>query len=225
MPGQVIIGILAIAFGVVFLLDNLDFWDIGRYIHFWPTVFIVFGLLKIYDTRTPSGLVVGAVLVMVGITMTLKRLGLYYITWHNMWPVVLIGLGILVVAKAWTGRRGLSESGPEVVEDESILNITAILGGFKRRVMSQEFRGGEITAIMGGCDIDLRNSSFQGEAVLNVFAVCGGITVKVPADWTVVLNGTPILGGFDERTVAPPDSSKRLVVKGYAIMGGLEVRN
>jgi hypothetical protein len=33
------------------------------------------------------------------------------------------------------------------------------------------------------------------------------------------------MGGFEEKTVAPPDNSKRLVVRGYAIMGGVEVRN
>jgi hypothetical protein len=71
----------------------------------------------------------------------------------------------------------------------------------------------------------MRGSSIEGEAVLNVFTVCGGITIKCPPDWTVVLHGTPILGGFDEKTATPPDTSKRLIVKGYAILGGLEVRN
>ena len=37
--------------------------------------------------------------------------------------------------------------------------------------------------------------------------------------------GTPILGGFEEKTIAPPDASKRLIIRGYAIMGGLEARN
>jgi hypothetical protein len=86
-------------------------------------------------------------------------------------------------------------------------------------------RGGEVTAILGGCTLDMRGSSIEGEAVLNVFAVCGGISIKCPPDWTVVLHGTPILGGFDEKTAPAPDSAKRLVVKGYVIMGGLEVTN
>ena len=64
-----------------------------------------------------------------------------------------------------------------------------------------------------------------GGGGVNVFAVCGGITMKVPPDWTVILHGTPILGGFEERTARPANQSKRLVVKGYAIMGGVEVRN
>jgi len=74
--------------------------------------------------------------------------------------------------------------------------------------------------------LDMRSASIAaGEAVINVFAFWGGVTIKCPPDWTVVLQGTPIMGGFDEKTVAPPDASKRLVIRGYAIMGGVEVRN
>ncbi|MBW8899923.1 MAG: hypothetical protein JF619_17820, partial [Massilia sp.] len=100
-----------------------------------------------------------------------------------------------------------------------------VLGGFERRVSTPDFRGGEITAVMGGCALDLREASIVKEALLNVFTVWGGINIKVPPDWTVVLNGTPVMGGFAEKTVTPPDGSKRLVITGYAIMGGVEVRN
>ena len=41
----------------------------------------------------------------------------------------------------------------------------------------------------------------------------------------MILNGTPLMGGFSEKTAKPPDDSKRLVIRGYAIMGGVEVRN
>jgi predicted membrane protein len=108
---------------------------------------------------------------------------------------------------------------------DALLNVTAILGGFQRRVTSQDFRGGEVTAMFGGCELDLRDANIASEAVLTTFALCGGITVKVPIDWTVEMEGTPILGGFDEKTAVPKDRSKRLIVRGYAIMGGVEIRN
>ncbi|MDB5745779.1 MAG: hypothetical protein JWP72_627, partial [Massilia sp.] len=76
-----------------------------------------------------------------------------------------------------------------------------------------------------GCTLDMRGASIRGEATINVFAFWGGVTIKCPPDWTIVLQGTPIMGGFDEKTATPPDNSKRLVIRGYAIMGGVEVRN
>jgi len=53
----------------------------------------------------------------------------------------------------------------------------------------------------------------------------GGIEIKVPEDWVVVNFGTAILGGFENKTRPLPGASKRLVVTGTAIMGGVEVKN
>jgi hypothetical protein len=140
-----------------------------------------------------------------------------------------------VVYRAVTGQRtarfGVAGvDGKDSVQESAAgpmqtVDVTAILGGFERRVHTQDFRGGEVTAVMGGCALDMRAASMTGEAVIDVFAFWGGVTLKVPPDWTVVLEGTPIMGGFEEKTVSPPDGSKRLVVRGYAIMGGVEVRN
>jgi predicted membrane protein len=107
------------------------------------------------------------------------------------------------------------------------VNAFAVLGGVQQSNNSQDFRGGESSAIMGGCEIDLRQASIQEEeAVINTFAMWGGIKIKVPPTWNVIVQGVPFLGGFDDKSVKPADrSAKRLVVKGTAIMGGVEVTN
>ncbi len=225
VPSQVILGAFVIGMGVLFLLDNLDIFDYRRIISFWPAVFILFGVVKLLDSVSPHGKVVGTVLIGVGVALTLDRLGYVNVDMQTAWPLLIIALGGAVVYKALTGRREIE--GAMMVEEgsDAIVDVTAILGGFDRRVTTQDFRGGEVTAVMGGCTLDLRGSSIIGEAVLNVFVGMGGISLKVPVDWTVVLHGTPILGGFDEKTSAPPNGNKRLIVKGYAIMGGVEIRN
>jgi hypothetical protein len=137
----------------------------------------------------------------------------------------MIALGGLVLFRSLGPGRVARSGGAADAGPENVVDIVAVLGGFERRVSTQDFRGGEITAVMGGCALDLREASIVKEAVINVFTIWGGITIKVPPDWTVVLNGTPVMGGFAEKTVTPPDGSKRLVITGYAIMGGVEVRN
>jgi len=145
--------------------------------------------------------------------------------WRNIWPLAIIFLGGSVIFKAMRGRKDI-EAAMKVDEGaDSVVDVTAILGGFDRRITTPHFRGGEVTAVMGGCQLDLRGSSIEGEAVVNVFVAMGGVTLKVPPDWTVILHGTPIMGGFDEKTIAAPQNNKRLIIKGYAIMGGVEVRN
>ena len=58
-----------------------------------------------------------------------------------------------------------------------------------------------------------------------MFSVMGGITLRIPPDWAVVLRGTPIMAAFEEKTVSPANTGKRLIISGYAIMSGVEVRN
>jgi hypothetical protein len=107
------------------------------------------------------------------------------------------------------------------------IRAIALLGGVKRKCVSQDFRGGEVTAIIGGCELDLRHASISsGRAVIDTFAFWGGIQIKVPQEWSVELQGTPILGAFDDKTVrAGGDGSKVLVVRGVALMGGVDLKN
>ena len=225
VPGQVILGVFVIGLGVLFLLDNLNIFDFHRAISFWPAVLILMGVVKLLDTQSRNGILMGVVFTGLGVSMVLHQLGWLNLDWSTLLPLMAIGAGAVMVFRSLTGRRTV-ESAMKVDDgSDSVVEATAVLGGFERRVTSQNFRGGEVTAVMGGCELDLRKSSIEGEAVINVFVAMGGITLKVPPDWTVILHGTPIMGGFDEKTIAPPNDSKRLIIKGYAIMGGVEVRN
>jgi len=229
--GQVVLGLLVIAMGLLFLLDNLGFVDMHRAFSFWPMLFVIVGTVKLCDTRTQGGTLLGGGLVGIGVLLMLDRMDIIDFSWRTIWPLVLIGLGGVLVAKAVRSKRA-AEHGVAMVDGATVgagagevVDVTAILGAYERRVTTQDFRGGEITAVMGGCELDMRGASIQGEAVINVFAFWGGVTIKCPPDWAVSLQGTPILGGFEEKTIAPPDNSKRLVIRGYAIMGGVEIRN
>lgn len=227
---QVILGLLVVGLGVLFLLDNLDIFEFRHAIGFWPLAFIVAGLVALFGNGPRSGNYVGAVLVGVGVLMILGRMGFLYVSWDTLWPLALIALGGLVLYRSVGPGRvgGVSlAKGPDggTANADDVVDIVAVLGGFERRVGSKDFRGGEITAIMGGCMLDLRDAGIVKEAVINVFTIWGGINIKVPPDWTVVLNGTPLMGGFTEKTATPPDGTRRLVIRGYAIMGGVEVRN
>jgi hypothetical protein len=225
LPSQVLVGLFVVGMGFLFLLDNLNVFDFHRAVAFWPAAFILFGAIKLLDTRSPNGALVGSVLIAVGVVMTVNRLGFVHINVRTLWPLLIMGVGGAVIYRAVTGRRLLGMQSKDSEASDEVVDITAILGGFDRRITTPNFRGGEVTAVMGGCMLDLRGSSIEGDAVINVFVLMGGITLKVPPDWSVALNGTPIMGGFDEKTITAPNSNKRLVIRGYAIMGGVEVRN
>jgi hypothetical protein len=51
------------------------------------------------------------------------------------------------------------------------------------------------------------------------------VEILAPREWSVVLQGTPVLGGFEDKTAPPRESGPRLIVRGVAIMGGVEIKN
>ncbi|GGY42689.1 LiaF transmembrane domain-containing protein [Pseudoduganella albidiflava] len=223
---QIVIGIGVIAVGLMFLLDNLGWLELDMSVQFWPVVLIVAGVLKLTVARSPNGTIIGGALLLFGVLTLLKGLGILEIGWNVLAPLAMIGGGLFVVFRS----TRLARTGPASVSlakdgSEKLVYATAILGAYKRRITSPQFGGGEITAIMGGCELDLREAGLSGDAVVNIFALMGGITIQVPADWSVQLEGAPILGGIEESTLRPKDASKRLVVRGYAIMGGVEISN
>jgi hypothetical protein len=78
---------------------------------------------------------------------------------------------------------------------------------------------------MGGLEIDLRDASIKGEAIIDIFALMGGVEMRVPEDWLIIIDGFPFMGGFEDKTRPPKETTKRLTIKGTAVMGGVEIKN
>jgi predicted membrane protein len=91
---------------------------------------------------------------------------------------------------------------------------------------SDDFKGGQAMAVMGGCEIDLRRATIaQDEAVLDILAFWGGVGVRVPEEWQVVNRVNAFLGGIENKTQPIRGAKQRLVLTGTVIMGGAEVKN
>jgi len=105
---------------------------------------------------------------------------------------------------------------------------TAVFGGVDRHISSSDFHGAQCTAIFGGCKIDLRDAQMQGrEAVLDTYAIFGGVEIRVPENWEVVNRGMAIFGGVSDQRRQPPTGpdAKTLILDGAAIFGGVSVKD
>jgi predicted membrane protein len=219
---QLVVGLIVIAVGVLMTLDNLQVVDAERYLRFWPGALIVLGVVKIWHSREGMGGSFGGFLfVVIGAWLLLEQTTLVRVSFWEMWPALLVAFGVFLV---WQGlsvpRRRASAASKDLV------STMAVLGGVAQGNNSPAFRGGELTAVMGGCELDLRHAAIEGEAVIDVFALWGGIEIRVPEDWTVVSRITPILGGVDDKTRPPQMASRHhLVLRGFVVMAGVEVKN
>lgn len=223
LTSQLWVGALAITIGLIFLFDNFGLVEARDIMRFWPVIFIVIGAVKIVQGRSVPSYFVGGVFIAVGAMMIAHKLGLIYFRMRDWWPVFLIVIGIAVLLKAW--YRRLPQGSSEVTDQSDTINAMAILGGYRHRDDSQNFLGGEVTSVMGGVELDLRHASIQNDATLDFFVLWGGVELKVPADWQVVVQSVPILGGVDDRSYAAPGSNKKLFIKGMVLMGGIEIKN
>jgi class 3 adenylate cyclase len=83
-------------------------------------------------------------------------------------------------------------------------------------------------AVMGGCEMDLRRAEIESaEIVINAFAFWGGIKIIVPEGFDVDLEGFSFMGGRSLRMADVPlvPGSPRIRIRGFAMMGGIEVRS
>lgn len=231
--GRVVFGAFIIVVGLFALLDNLHLFDSHLVQPFWPLVFVAMGALKMSQGRHPNHLLFGGALVVVGAGMTLQNLGLLHFQFRDLWPVALILVGLNVATKGYgyrmkgsvRGRIGRRGQRDERFEHGARIDASAMMSGIVLKNDSQEFVGGEINAMMGAVEIDLRQAAIATEAVLHLSIVMGGVEIKVPRDWSVSVNGSPMLGGIEDKTVPPMTPGKRLIIEGSVIMGGVEISN
>jgi predicted membrane protein len=225
MSFQLMLGLFTVALGLLWTLENLGILPRG-FLNFWPILIVLYGISRVIQCQTMGQKVWGVFWIVVGSVWVLDSAHIFDFNIWDLWPLILVTLGVSLI---WgPSRRRIGFPGTSLTGDSSdTINAFAFMGGFKRSNDSQDFRGGEATAIMGGCEIDLRKASIKDEeAVMNLFSVMGGIEIWVPEDWKVILQGVPILGGFEDKTrPSGADSNKRLIVRGYAIMGGVEIKN
>ena len=103
----------------------------------------------------------------------------------------------------------------------------AILGGSDRRGEWTPPRKLYTLAVMGGAGLDFREARMPpGVTEVHVLACMGGVEILVPPGLAVQTHGFGLLGGFDALDQAGADrdpDAPRLVIKGLAIMGGVEV--
>ena len=224
ITGRVIVGGLLIFFGVIFMLDNMGVIDAGDIFDYWPMILVVVGLLKLAQPREEGQRPFGIALLVIGAFLQLQML--VFTPWRlYLWPVLLLAAGGFLIWRS----LGRSKESSEVARTDGSSDF-AMMGGVNRIVESKDYRGGEATAVMGAVELDFRGSTIvTSPAILDVFALWGGIEITVPQEWKVDVRGIPILGGFENKartTVHDAGAPEQvLVIRGTALMGGVEIKN
>jgi predicted membrane protein len=222
-----VVGAIIIILGVLFTLENVGVIpDAGRYLRYWPAAVIAIGLIKFINPTHKGERSGGIILAVVGSLLLLWTLDVMTFNIWNLWPLMLVIFGARMLFGSQRQRGHYWQMHRERTA-EPFFQQFVFMSGTHQQHTTTEFRGGDITAIMGGTHVDLRQAQMSGDsAVISIFAFWGGVEIRVPDTWNVELQGTPIMGGFDIKTLPQNNpEAKHLIIRGYAIMGGVEVKN
>jgi predicted membrane protein len=244
---QLILGSLMIVFGVLLTLDRMELVDAARTLRFWPVVLIALGSWIVIERGTAGRSFPGYAMIIIGSLLLLNSLGFARVRfWELFWPaiIVLVGARLIMHTPGLKRERHRlrssvdGEAGPWLASTsgDGTINMFALLGSDKRASGDKIFSGAEVTSILSGTHLDLRQAVIEPghEAVINIFIMLGGHEVWIPQGWTVVIEVMPILGGVDDKRLpavltpaagSATGAAPRLVLRGTVLLGGLEIKN
>jgi len=210
--GERVFGGFVTLFGGLWLADRLFDLDVNLIGLFWPLLLIALGFSMLYGRRR----------------------------WYNTpppdvppspnlegGPTLPPGAGFAPGSAEAQQSTDSAQADSDYVDQSARLKEVAVLASIERRNVSQVFRGGELTAIMGSVDIDLRHCRMADPtSTIVVQVVMGHVKLSLPSNWIVESHVGTFLGNLEERSDRPVDPNpKRLILYGSAFMGQVEIRN
>jgi hypothetical protein len=227
--GRMMGGLVVVGVGAVLLARQLGvlFPD---WLFTWPMILIVVGIYVGAKHGFRRGgwlapIVIGIIFISDDVFPDLHMAPLF-------WPIFIIVIGILIILKPrhrhnwkWDHHHhdnAYTESGEDSMETVSVF------GGVKKNIISKDFKGGEITCVFGGAEINMSQADINGTVTLEVTCVLGGAKLIIPANWEVQSEMVAVMGGIEDKRPLQKDlvpSGKKLLIRGTTVFGGIEIKS
>jgi hypothetical protein len=254
---NLVVGLTIAILGLTLLLDSLNVVESWTIVQYWPVMVILFGaavVARAIRGPEPAGGPTEQPIVSP--------------------PLVLFIVIISIVATARSGRSWWERrESASVTQATDYVSMQALMAGNRHVSRSTQFKGANMTSVMGGTHLDLRQAtpSPGTTPVVDVFALMGGVDLFVPREWNVEVQVTPVMGGVhdqrfprpsraerrrdrdrdkdddkdlpaeaekaatetpaeapsnavEQESGAPKEGAPRLIVRGFIIMGGLNIK-
>ena len=227
IDNRIIIGIVLVIIGLFLVMRNTGIFPhfIDHVIFSWQMLLIVIGL--VITLGSGGGRTGGIIVMAVGGFFLIPMIFRETFDINMFWPTIFIIIGAIFI---FSKRRGWNSSPSAARVGDDYIDLVHIFSGGERQIVSENFKGGKITAIFGGSEIDLTKAKLApGVCELELACIFGGTTIIVPDDWNVKIEVTPVLGGFgDSRKLHPGrtiDMSRQLLIRGAIVFGGGELKS
>lgn len=107
------------------------------------------------------------------------------------------------------------------------IDSTSVFGSNKIKVVSRNFKGGNVVNIFGGAEINLLHADIKHPAEIETIQLFGGCTLIAPPHWVIKTEMTSFFGGAEDKryNMATPDNRKVLYIKGTSLFGGVTIKS
>ncbi|MDE3195674.1 MAG: hypothetical protein KGN84_04980 [Acidobacteriota bacterium] len=239
-PGAVF-GLLLVLLGTLLFIDNLNILPFSVAGAFWPLSVLLACAMMFYRTCSPVVKVWAVTGMVWGLLMLLDDFNIIHVRGAIFWPLALIACGIILLmfrlrlqAFPWDEFRGRWVIGSNARSRtvNSKLEECVIFSGVKRKIETINFEGGELTAVFGSIEIDLRRASISTpDRMANIEAnsAFGSIELRIPETWQVQLHGNAVFGAYEDKTIPPrPDPGSpipTLIISGGTAFGAVVIKS
>ncbi|HPF83279.1 MAG TPA: LiaF-related protein [Bacilli bacterium] len=221
-----IVGLIILILGIVCLINEMN---LGIKIEFdllWPLVMIVFSLGYMIKNKKLGFW--STLFMFIGIWYTLYYFNIITVSLDEyLWPVILIILGGAIISSkiSWDNKAKEGKSYCKVDSKDGKLTYDGIFGGIKETVKKTDFVGCIINAIFGSVELDLREIKVEDNITIDANSIFGGIDLRVPDDYNIVVNSFAIFGGNENKADKKFDEKRKTIyINCVSIFGGTEIK-
>lgn len=228
MVSKLLAGLFVIGFGTLILLKQTGM-NIPHAFVSWEMVLILMGVISLVKHRFK--MLFGLALILIGGVFMAQDFYPDVIEKRFIWPVLIIFMGIVILIKAFRPRKmhpnyTMFDDRTEDNSTDDLIDSSAFFGAVKKNIVSKSFKGGRISSVFGGTELDLSHADLAEAATIDVNCVFGGISIVTPSHWKVETEVNSAFGGFDDNrpmNLVDEASGKVLIVRGSCYFGGIEI--
>lgn len=240
--GKIFGGLLIVVIGSLYLAKELGA-EIPHWIFTWKMFLIAVGLTIGFKYRfsRPGWLI----LVVIGGVFLMGDLYPNMAIKHLLWPIFMILFGLAMMFKPHRKKKHIQWQQKfhhkyashfqqnfytkDMSNKEDYIDSISFMGGVKKNVLSKNLKGGDITNIFGGAEINLAQADFEKTATLDLTNVFGGTKLIIPSHWEISSELVCIFGSIEDKRPVQPNSAsespKILILKGTLFFGGIAIKS
>jgi len=218
---RIIWGLVLVALGVLFGLNELNILPFELFFKGWWTLFIIVpSLVGLFTERDKLGNLIG---LLFGVFFLLCAWDIlsYSLLWELALPVVIVIVGLKLI---FSSKKPQAEGTAPTDTPVGTPRGVAVFSGQELRFSGQVFHGAEAIAVFGGVELYAGDALIQSDCTIRTTAVFGGVDIHLPPTVNVKVISSGLFGGVEEKHAhAPIEGAPTVYVYATAVFGGVDI--